>query len=303
MPRMPSGRSSCSTSSSDICQEPLPDGEAVARLLLWVSSEARARDDRHRRRRARRVCADAGAAPSPRGPVSAARPRRARGRRRGGRAARGGPGAAPSRHCQTAHRAAHRRSRPCSHHAHARDRRRPVVHSDRRPVPAQLAVVAPRRRASRAGRAAAARPHGGGRRRARRSASRRPRRGAGRAGVPARRRLASRGRRATARRVAAPRPPAGGARGVRAGVRGLPARVVGGRRRAPGQLRARARDLRHAPVAAGTRAMDARRASRGPRRRLRSARPRGCGRRGGQPGDRGARERPTKRSARWPPTP
>ncbi len=85
---------------------------------------------------------------------------------------------------------------------------------------------------------AAARPHGGGRRRARRPASRRPRRGAGRADLPARRHLASRGRRATARRVAAPRPPAGRARGVRAGVRGLPARVVAGRRRAPGQLRA-----------------------------------------------------------------
>ena len=52
-----------------------------------------------------------------------------------------------------------------------------------------------------------------------------------------------------------------------------------GRRRAPGQLRARARDLRHAPVAPGARAMDARRASRGPRSRVRSARARGAGRR------------------------
>ena len=140
-----------------------PDVEVVARLLLWlsirlvlamtaivvaeraVSALIRARgrqlEDRYR-------------------PLVR---RRARGRRRGGRTARGGPGAAPSRHRQAPDRTAHRRSRPCSHRAHARDRRRPVVHSDRRPVPAQLAVVAPRRRASRAGRAAAARPHGGGR--------------------------------------------------------------------------------------------------------------------------------------------
>ena len=109
--------------------------------------------------------------------------------------------------------------------------------------------------------------------------------------VLARRHLASSGRRATARRVAAPRPPAGRARGVRAGVRGLPARLVAGRRRAPAQLRAGARGLRHRPIAAGARAMDARRASRGPRRCLRGARARGRGRRGGQPGHRGAHER------------
>ena len=85
-------------------------------------------------------------------------------------------------------------------------------------------------------------------------------------------------------------------------VRGLPARVVGGRRRAPGQLRAGARDLRHAPVAPGARTMDARRASRGPRRRLRSARPRGCGRRGGRPGASRRSRAPTTRCARWPRT-
>ena len=122
-------------------------------------------------------------------------------------------------------------------------------------------------------------------RRARRSASRRSRRGVGRPDVPARPRLASCDRRATARRVAASCPATGGAGSVRTRVRELPARLVGGRHGAPRELRASARAVWHASVAAGTCAMDARRASRGPRRRLRSARLRGSRRRGSEPGD------------------
>ena len=162
------------------------------------------------------------------------------------------------------------------------DRRRAVDHSDRGPVPAQLAVVAPRRRAARAGRAAAARPHGGGHRRARRSASRRSCRGVGCADVHAGRRLASARSSCgcTTRRCIRP---GGWPRSRRSDSQCEdflldlsevdPAHLV--------ELRASPRDLRHASVAPGARAMDARRASRGSGRRVRGARSRGSRRRGG----------------------
>ena len=110
----------------------------------------RTHDGRCRRRGAGCVRRAAGAEPPPHAAVPPARTACARGRRNGARRAPGQSRETSARDRVAADRTAHRGSRPGANRQDSRDRAGAVGVPPRRPLPAELVVVAARARAARA---------------------------------------------------------------------------------------------------------------------------------------------------------
>ena len=207
----------------------------------------------------------AGAEPAPHAAVPPARAARDRRRRNGARRAAGQSRETSARSRVAADRAAHRGSRPGANRQDARDRTGAVGVRARRPLPAQLVVVAARARAARARARPSQGPHGSAHRRARRFTSGRAGRRARRPDGHARPDGAAGHRRAGARHFLASRPAWRGAQGVRIRLRAVSAGVVGSRSGKPPQLHPRPGHLWHGPVAARLVPLDARPPHRGTR--------------------------------------